>query len=203
MAGPAVTYPTGAGPGSDPPIASSEAHITFGEGTIARYLVREQLARLSMPSDAIGSTDRVEGSIRVGRDGAILEDVSRIKVDLRTLRSDETRRDGYLNRNTLESDRFPFAEFVVLSAPGLERPLPVTGQVTFQLMGDMTIHGVTAPLIWDVELFVDDGKATGQATTSFPFHLFDMEIPNLFFILSVEDNIRLEIDLALDVTMSY
>jgi polyisoprenoid-binding protein YceI len=203
VAGPGVTHPTGAGPQSDTLIASREVHITLGAGTIARYLVREQLARLSVPSDAVGTTDRIEGSIRVGRDGAVLEDVSWIKVDLRSLRSDETRRDQYLRRNTLESDRFPFAEFVVLDVPGLQIPLPVAGRVTFQLMGDMTIHGVTAPLIWDVELFVADGKATGQATTSFPFHVFDMKIPNLFFILSVEDNIRLELDLALDVTASY
>jgi hypothetical protein len=36
----------------------------------------------------------------------------------------------------------------------------------------------------------------GQARTRFPFDKFQMERPTGFFVLSVEDDIRLEVDLV-------
>jgi hypothetical protein len=40
-------------------------------------------------------------------------------------------------------------------------------------------------------------RVTGQATTSFPFSTFGLQIPKLARLLSVDDNIRLELDLVL------
>lgn len=180
-------------------VVQSGVQVVLTEDSVARYLVQEQLAELDMPNDAIGSTDQVEGHITFRSDGTIEEDSSRISIDLRTLRSDKSRRDQYLSRNIFEAEKFPFAEFVVSEIRGLQWPLPTAGEFTFQLIGDMTIHGVTASLTWDVEVVIGPQEALGQATTSFPFHLFDMEIPSLFFILSVKDNIRLEVDLSLDI----
>ena len=182
-----------------PVVVQSGVQVVLTEGSVARYLVQEQLAELDMPNDAIGSTDQLEGHIKFRSDGTIQEDSSRISIDLRTLRSDKSRRDQYLRRNTFESDEFPFAEFVVSEIRGLQWPLPTAGESTFQLIGDMTIHGVTASLTWDVGVVIAPDGARGQATTSFPFHVFDMEVPSLFFILSVKDNIRLEVDLSLDI----
>ncbi|MCL0044046.1 YceI family protein [Dehalococcoidia bacterium] len=127
------------------------------------------------------------------------ESLSVVKVDLRTLRSDKARRDNYLRSNTFQSKTFPFAEFVVRQAPGLPWPLPTTGDMIFQLIGDMTIHGVTAPLVWDINVSVVSEVAKGTAKTNFSFDAFNMDIPSLFFILSVEDDIHLELDLVLDV----
>ena len=182
-------------------IAPGEALVTLSDGSSARYLVKEQLARLDIPNDAIGVTNQIQGYVKIGADGTIQQDVSKITIDLRTLHSDQQRRDEYLNRNSLESDAFPFAEFVVRKTLGLDWPLPVAGNAEFQLIGDMTIHGETSPLTWDVDVTISPEGGTGQARTSFPFGTFDMEIPRLFFVLSVEDNIRLELDLVFDIVL--
>ena len=79
-------------------------------------------------------------------------------------------------------------------------PLPTDGETSFQLAGDMTVHGVTKPATWEVTAQFSDGSVTGQAKTSFTFGTFDMAVPRLFFILSVEDNIRLEMDFVASVT---
>lgn len=173
--------------------------VVVVEGSVSRYLVQEQLARLNVPNDATGSTGQIKGHINFDSGGMVEDQDSRVVVDLRTLRSDKTRRDEYLRTRTFESDKFPFASFVIREARSLQWPLPTVGEMAFQLIGDMTIHGVTAPLIWDVDLWIRPEGANAKARTSFPFSAFDMDIPSLFFIISVEDNIRLELDLLLDI----
>lgn len=185
------------------PDKSDGTRVIISEGSIARYIVTEQLARFDVPNDAIGSTNHINGFLRFNDDGTIDEGGSRFRVDLRTLKSDKVRRDAYLRNNTYKSDRFPFAEFAVLEARGLQWPLPTEGEAIFQLIGDMTVHGVTAPLTWNVNALFKTKGANSQATTNFRFGTFGMEIPRLLFILSVEDNIQLELDLVLDIVNTY
>jgi polyisoprenoid-binding protein YceI len=181
-------------------LTPGETRIVIAEGSVAQYLVQEQLARLDVPNDAIGSTSAIEGDILLDPDGTIRQDNSNIRVDLRTLVSDKTRRDRHLRRNTYESDRFPYAEFKIREVPGLRWPLPRNSTIPIQLTGDMTIHGVTAALTWDASITLTSSGGTVQARTNFPFETFDMKIPRLLFLLSVEDNIRLELDLVLKIT---
>jgi hypothetical protein len=42
----------------------------------------------------------------------------------------------------------------------------------------------------------DSGTFTGQARTNFPFEDFDLEVPRVAILLSVENNIRLELELT-------
>ncbi|MBI2164873.1 MAG: YceI family protein [Chloroflexi bacterium] len=166
-------------------------------GTEARYRVKEQLARLNFPTDAVGVTQEVKGTITLGPDNTVVIQGSRLVVDLRTLRSDEGRRDSYIRENTLETARYPLAEFAPTRIVGLPAPLPMSGEVRFQMAGDMTLHGVTRPLTWEVNATFGDQNVTGRATASFRFGDFAMRIPRVFLVLSVEDDIRLEVELRL------
>jgi polyisoprenoid-binding protein YceI len=74
--------------------------------------------------------------------------------------------------------------------------LPAEGEVTFQIVGDMTLHGVTRPLTWDASAQFEGDSVSGQARTSFTFDEFDMDVPSVSVVLSVENDIRLEIDFA-------
>jgi polyisoprenoid-binding protein YceI len=170
--------------------------VTIAEGSVARYLVREQLARLEFPNDAIGQTSQISGAIAFDSSGQIISESSSIVVDLESLTSDEERRDNYLRTRTLETGEFPRAEFVVREAPGLAWPLPAQGEANFQLAGDMTLHGVTRPLTWDATVQFNNGTLTGSARTDFPFEEFDLEAPRVGILLSVENNIRLELELT-------
>jgi polyisoprenoid-binding protein YceI len=168
------------------------------DGSQARYLVREQLVNISLPSDAVGVTSDVTGMIVINADGSLVSSESKFVVDLTTLKSDEGRRDNFIKGNTLETSRFPTAEFVATQAVGLAAPLPTSGEVAFQLVGDLTVHGVTKPATWDVTAQVMDGQAlVGTATTSFTFDDFGMTAPRVPVVLSVEETIRLEMDFNL------
>jgi hypothetical protein len=62
----------------------------------------------------------------------------------------------------------------------------------------MTIHGVTREVTWDVIASVTpDGALHGKALTKFPFATFGLTRPSVAVVLSVEDEIRLEIDFHL------
>ncbi len=120
------------------------------DGNEARYRVREQLARISFPSDAVGSTRRVQGQIVFDDAGRILTDVSRFVVDLTNLQTDQDRRDNYVRRNTLATDSFPTLTLVPRQLVGVPFPLPTSGGRTFRVVTDMTVRGVTRTVIWDV-----------------------------------------------------
>jgi len=161
----------------------------------ARYRVREQLARLSFPSDAIGATRSVTGTIIAKTDGTVLPG-SLVRVDLSSLKSEEAQRDRFIKNNPLQTSRYPFTEFVPTALQGLALPLQ-SGPVAFKLVGNMTIKDVTKPVTWDVKGTVTGDEATGQATTSFNFDYFNLSKPSVFVVLTVEDPIHLEIDLHL------
>jgi len=168
--------------------------------TVARYLVREQLARLDFPNDAVGETSDVVGLIIFSPDGEINSAASKITVHLGTLKSDKDRRDRFLRTRSLESDVFPTAEFVVKELPGLEWPLPKEGEASFQIIGDMTVHGFTRPITWEATAQFSEDSFSGVAKTSFTFDEFDINVPKVRIVLSVEETMRFELDFLASIT---
>ena len=77
--------------------------VSLSEASVARYLVGEQLARLSMPNDAIGETPDVSGSVVFDADGQVESSKSVLTVGLAGLKSDESRRDGYVRNRVFDT----------------------------------------------------------------------------------------------------
>ena len=167
----------------------------------ANYRVTEQLARLSYPIDAVGYTEDVFGSIYIDATGQPTPE-SLLTIDLSNLKSDESRRDNYLRGNALETDKFPQAFFLVNELKNLDMSDLTnlnSNDIEFQMAGDLTIHGVTKSKTWNVVAKSELGSIKGNASISFPFSDFDIDIPKLFFIISVEDKITLELDFDVKV----
>ena len=129
--------------------SGGRATVELAGNSIGRFRVREQFARVSLPNDAVGTTKKVAWSVVFDGSGTVLADQSKITVDLLSLISDEDERDEFLQTNSLESEKPPLAEIVVREPLGLPWPIPCQGEAVIQLVGDMTVHGVTAPLTWD------------------------------------------------------
>jgi polyisoprenoid-binding protein YceI len=161
-----------------------------------RYKVQEQLVGIDFPSEAVGTTEAVTGSLVIGPDGSIGSQ-SKLTVDLRMLSSDQEMRDGYIRSRTLETDKFPLLEFVPRRAQGLPIPLPSPPQAQalgFQLSGDMTLHGVTKPVTWSVIATLRGETVAGRATTTVLFSDFNMAKPSVALLLSADDKIQLEVE---------
>ena len=180
------------------PLAVAEAATLeiVPSASTASYRVREQLAGRNFPNDAIGTTQQVSGSIVLDAQGKIMPG-SKVTVDLRTITSDEPRRDNYIRNNTLTTASFPHAEFVLGELRGLPFPLPASGKANVQILGTLTIRGVTRPVTWEGTAEFGRDTVRLQARTAFKFGEFELAQPRVFFLLSVDDNIRLEVDLTL------
>ena len=171
-------------------------------GNTARYRVREQLMGRDLPNDAIGETQQVTGGLTVDDAGKILADQSRFVVATSGLKSDSDRRDGYVRRRLLEAEQFPTVELVPTAVRGFPAKLPAAGAaagpVSFELVGNLTVKGVTKPTTWRVTARqAAGGTVTGTATTRFTFTDFGITPPKVPVVLSVADTIGLEYDFTL------
>jgi polyisoprenoid-binding protein YceI len=171
--------------------------VVAAEGNEARYRVREQLANIEFPSDAVGKTSAITGAIVIEDDGTVNKAESKIVIDLTTLRSDSQMRDRYIQRNTLQTEQFGKAEFVPTEIKGLRLPIPTQGAFAVQVIGDLTVHGVTKSTTWQVLVQATQEAYQGTARTEFTFGDFSMTQPRVARVLSVVDTIRLEYDFRL------
>ncbi len=186
---PRIVAPTG----PDHPRAETRL-VVAATGNEARYKVREQLAGVDFPNDAIGRTAAVSGGITFDDAGKVIPEKSVITVDVRGLKSDKDRRDGFVQRRLLETEKFPNVTLQVTALNGLPWPLPAEGAHPFTLVGNLTVKGVTKPVTWKVMSVAKPDGYTGTASTLFTFDDFQIEKPRVMVVLSVDDQIALELD---------
>lgn len=173
--------------------------VVTSTGNEARYRVREQLVNLDLPNDAVGITHDISGSLLVNPNGSIVTDSSRITVNVAALKSDKDRRDTYIKTHTMETAKYPTVTIVPKSFVGLSAK-PGAMPMEFDMVGDLTVHGVTRPTTWKVIAHSEGGDIVGTATTSFTFKDFSLDQPKVSVLLSVEDTIKLEYDFRFSPT---
>ena len=174
--------------------SASEGVSLALQAGLARYLIREELASVELPFDAIGETSEVSGAFTFTEDGDVVAESSRIVMNAASLRSDEANRDRYLRNNAIQTATYPEIVFVATGVSGLAWPLPTSGDAEFTIEGNLTVREVTRPVEWQTIATFDGNTVSGAAKTNFTFGEFEMEVPDLWFIVSLEDNIRLELD---------
>lgn len=160
----------------------------------ATYTVSEQFVGIDFPNDAIGSSSKVAGTLNIAKDGSIVPG-SKLTVDLSALKSDQENRDNFAKTKTLETDKYPLAEFVPTKITGLPLMIPTNGQSGFRLTGNMTIHGVTKEVTFQgIATFNNrDNTVSGIGKTSFGFDTFGLAVPKIGRLASVDN----KVDLAL------
>ncbi|MBA2686228.1 MAG: YceI family protein [Gemmatimonadaceae bacterium] len=166
------------------------------DGNEARYRVREQLMHHDLPNDAVGKTTAITGDISLTQAGAVDTAASKITIDVTSLKSDQERRDGYVQHRTLETDKYPTVSFVPVSKSGAMLPLTAAAQ-TFEVQGMLTVHGVTKPTVWHVTAKSGGNDVTGSGWTQFTFTDVQLAQPRVPVLLSVADTIKLEYDFHL------
>lgn len=194
----AAGTPTAPAPGAPIPgatgVQSRLRYVVAPTGNEARYRVRERLVGRDLDNDVIGVTRDVTGRLVVEPTGRVIRDSSKIVVQVATLTSDQTRRDNYLRRRTLETEKFPTVELVPATFAGISSPIAPGTSRNFALTGDLTIHGVTRPTTWQVTARAEGADVVGTAKTSFTFKDFSLDQPRVPIVLSVADTLRLEYD---------
>jgi polyisoprenoid-binding protein YceI len=186
--------PASAGGSSANPVAGVQAR-TFRivpDQSEASYDVQEQFFGQNAPNRAIGRTKAVEGDFQLQMvDGGPRLLSNRFSVDLRTLQSDQRRRDQMIRENWLESNKFPMAEFTATAI----REAPTTyveGQeVPVKIDGNLKIREVTKPVTFDAKVTLTGDTLTGTATTFLLMKDFGFDPPEILRTLTVQDGVNL------------
>lgn len=171
-------------------------YIVAPDGNEARYRVREQLLHHDLPNDAVGKSTAITGGITLTPSGTVDTASSRITIDVTSLKSDQERRDGYVQHRTLETAQYPTVTFVPTSMSGAKLPLGTTEQ-SFDVAGLLTVHGVTKATVWHVKAKSAGNDVTGIGWTQFTFADVQLAQPRVPVLLSVADTIKLEYDFHL------
>ncbi len=189
-----------------PSATASATTVTTGTWTVsntskATVRVREQLVGVNLPSDAVLVATGATGTFVLKDDGTFSPD-SKITFDVTTLASDQRNRDDFVKMDTLQTRQFPTATFVPTKTSGLTLPLPASGDFTFKLTGQITIHGKTKDVTFDVTAHRSGNELTATTTASptWKFADFGMTAPSVpFRVVSIVDEIRLVVDLVATV----
>ena len=196
----ATVTPTTAAPTTAAPTTAAPATLawTVSDTSKATVRVREQLASLSFPSDAVLVATGAIGAFQVKGDGTFASG-SKVTFSVDSLKSDASQRDQFVKQSVLGTRQFPTATFVPAKVTGLTLPLPASGAFTFTLAGKLTIHGVDKDVTFDVKATRAGGDLTAIATLNptVKFGDFGMPVPAApGRVLSVVDEIKLVIDLV-------
>lgn len=199
IAAPAASPTVAATPTTAPSSSAAAGGIRFtvAGGSKAIVRVNEQLADRPLPSDAVLTADKATGTFTLLPDGTFAPG-SKITVDLTALASDNHLRDGTVQRAVLQTSQFPAATFVPTKTDGLALPLAANGDLSFSVTGAMTIHGVTKDVTFAVtgQKTGSDVEVVATATPALTFEQFGMTQPHVFSVVSIKDEIRLEVDLV-------
>ncbi len=171
--------------------------ISFQAGSMARYKIGEQFARLPTPITAIGETSGINGKVYLNKDGHVSDSNSSvIIVDVQSLKSDENKRDNWVRRNGGIGSEISIDVLEILGHPW---PLPEAGDMEVSINGNMTISEITKPVVWEGLLLIENKGITGSISTVITWDQFSLSKPKLPFIISVDDEIVLELDVVATV----
>lgn len=158
--------------------------------TFVGYRIREELGGFGV-NTAVGRAHDVTGLLEIDGPSIIAVDIT---VDMRTLRSDDVRRDRVLREQALETDRFPTATF------RLAEPIDVDlgAEATFATVasGDLTLHGVTNRVRIPIEARIESGQIVVVGRFEIVLDDYDIEEPSYYRLLSIGDVATVEIQLV-------
>jgi len=182
---------------NDQPAASGAVTLVIvPEESEARFIIDEILN--GADKQVVGVTNAVEGSITADQTDPGSVSVSPIKVDLSNLTTDNSFRNRAIKDLILQTGDpvNQFATFEPTGYSGLPETITIGEPFSFQITGDLTIHGVTRQETFDVTATpVSETRLEGTATladvTYTDYGIKILRLPAQ--VASVEDTVTLEL----------
>ncbi len=170
-----------------PTAAAPSGHTIYvvGEGSETTFTVREELVRVPTPFDAVIRTTELSGEINLTGGRSV------VTIDLHTLSSDERFRDRYIQRAMFPNSRT--ASFTVDGIDEVVDRLSEGETITRSVDGTLGIRGIEAPLTFEVEARLDGEVLHVLGRTTFTWEQLDIPVPRARSVVSVADEVRVEV----------
>jgi polyisoprenoid-binding protein YceI len=160
-------------------ITTSQSNASYE----AHFLVAGQ----SVPGTVTGVTGDVTGGFLLTSDTqpnpAIMS--MNIRVDLRTLDSGSSDRDDHVRNDTFQVNTYPYATFTTNNAQVIAGNYTEGQTVTFKLVGQLTMHGVTRPATFAMQGKLLQNTVTGSGSTLIHLQDYQMKTPAITSVVSI------------------
>jgi polyisoprenoid-binding protein YceI len=166
---------------STAPSSTSDAGITgtwlaTSESTVG-YRVKEVLG--GVDTEGVGRTNQVNGSLTI-QETTILSTV--FEIDVASIKSDNSKRDSQFAGNIMDTATYPTATFR-LSTPIDLGAIPADNQnITATAQGELTMHGVTRPVSFDVTATIANGTIGVLGSIDITFADYGIANPSNAFV---------------------
>lgn len=159
----------------------------------ARFIIGEVLN--GSPKTVVGVTNQVAGQIVIDPTNPASVELGVMQVNARTLTTDSGNRNRAIQNLILNTGNFEFVSFTPKSTTGLPASVSVGDTFSFQVIGDLTIRDITQEVTFDVTVTVEsESRITGLAKTEVSRGDFDLVIPRVPNVASVEELFDLELE---------
>ncbi|WP_405822943.1 YceI family protein [Streptomyces sp. NBC_01390] len=184
------TAPESASGSGDQAGRSVQGSWRVGSGSQAGYRVDEVL--FGQNTTAVGRTGQVTGGLKIEGTQAVSGSFT---VDLASVRSDSDQRDSQFRGRVMNTERYPDATFELAEPVDFGSVPDVNEQVTGEATGDLTVHGQTSSVTFDLtaQRTADGFRVNGSIPVTFAD--YGIDAPN-FGGIAVEDEGTVEFLLA-------
>ncbi|MXX43114.1 MAG: YceI family protein [Acidimicrobiales bacterium] len=169
---------------------TGEFTLDDATGSFAGFRVDEELARIGAFT-AVGRTGDVSGTLVIAEESVTSVE---IEVDLTTLRTDDSRRDGAVQR-ALGTSQHPTATFSLAEELHIDGAVELGGSISLMASGDLTVNGITQPVTIDIEAQLVGSVIAVVGSVEITFADFDVTVPQVPIVLSAEDHGIMEFQL--------
>ncbi len=186
-AGTAAAAGTAAGP-------AGEVVLQIAQGqSKASFIIDEVLN--GKPNKVVGTTDQVAGEIAVDPNDPSKSRVGTIQVEARALTTDSGMRNRTIANRILQTSQYEFITFAPSRLTGLPQQAAVGQSYTFQIVGNLTIRGVTKEVTFDVTAKAASAtRLEGTAKTTINYSDYGIRIPQVPQVASVANQVGLQLD---------
>ena len=201
-AAPATAAPATAAPQPQATQAPAAAQAA-GDAKLYRIVPEESEARFEIdeilrgePTRVVGLTDQVAGDIILDFADAAASQVGVIRINARTLMTDEDRRDRATRSRILQSaeDQYEFVDFTPTALEGLPGSVAVGDTASFTIVGDLKIRDITAEARFEATVnVVAEDRLEGTAETTVLRSTYNLVIPSVPFVADVGEEVLLGI----------
>jgi polyisoprenoid-binding protein YceI len=184
-------------------IDDAAVRLEEGEGTVFQIVSEESLVTFTLDEDlrgtrntVIGRTVQVAGDIRVNFENPQDSQLGTIRVNARSLATDDEMRNRAVRSTILRSaqDEFEFIDFVPTAINGLPESIQIGQSYDIEILGDLTIVGQTHPATFTAEVTFDsETQIRGTASTIINYAEWGIPVPTAPGVANVEPEAELAI----------
>lgn len=150
---------------------------------------------------AVGTTPIASGQFRLVEENNTKSlELGTIRINARTFQTGSDKRDSMIARFILRSEEAA-NEFIVFKPKdviGLPDSISLDTEQTFQVLGDLTIAGVTKEAWFEVVATFSETEILAIASTTVLRSAFDLNIPKVESVASVADEVFINASIVAD-----